>query len=388
MLSDKVFLALTTTAAVVFTVLTTLAGWQWWVGLLVSAPVVAGGLFIKRLLEGDRHYEPAQPLPQAPPPPPPPQPASTRIQGLALPSKDRDYRFLLHATVLWLPSASATAGAQLSRQDHQVAIDAIRERATRQTQDLSASDLDLVGPRIATELSYPLVDRSGEFEVWAQDVVLTLPDLDLERLRELARLRKNAELWEAQRLEQRNLREYLHDDVFTSTGSAVVWWLSRDVTKVEETVALIGKLAQLTATANNREVDALFRPFVDGPVVPHAEVVAPASISLNGGGLEPVRRLMAQTLPDSTEPERALMADQLATLVANLGADELAREIRLAFNAPSFAEVDTEPEPVTADQAAEFDFGTDPASRAEPDPMPDAADPDTADGPQTDQRGW
>lgn len=371
MLSDKAFLALTTIAAIIFTALTTFAGWHWWVGVLVCAPVVAGGLLIKRRLEDSRLYEsPESDLQE--PPPPPPQPASTPIPALALPSKDRDYRFLLHGTVLWLRSSSP-AGMQ-TQHDRQVAIDAIRERATRFTRDVPASEFDLVGQRLATELSYPIADRNGELEVWARDVVLTLPESDLVRLRELADIRKDAELWEARRSKQRNVRDYLHEDVFTSTGSAVVWWLSHDETKIEETVGLIGKLAQLTAIANNREVDALSRPFVDGPGAFHADV-APPSIGRNGGALDPVRQLMALTIPDSTEPERALMADQLATLVANLGADEVARQIRLAYNAPSFADEDTVPEPAPTDDHAGFDFGT---ARSTPEnsiPTPEAADP-------------
>lgn len=336
MLSDKAFLALTGAAAAVFTVLTTLAGWQWWVGLLVCVPVIAAGLLVKHRLEArdEARHEPPAEAPQ--PPPRPAAPATTRIQGIALPSKDRDYRFLLHCTVLWRRSPSASDGARHPRYD-QLAIDAIRERATRHTQHESPGDLELLGPRLATALSYPSVDRGDELGVWAQDVVLTMPDADLLRLHRLAELRKDEQLWAHERLHERNVRAYLHDDVFTSTGRAVVWWLSRDPTKIEETVALIGALARLTAAANDREVDSVFRGLVDRPAAAFPET-APLTLSLNGGAVEPVRRLIDQTLPDGTEPDRAHMADQLATLVANLGADELAGEIRRAFNAPDFAD--------------------------------------------------
>ena len=385
MLSDKAYVALTVAAAVVFTVLTILVGLRWWVGPALCVPVIVAGLLVKHRLENNRLYAPAAPssYPQSPPPPPAP-PASTRVQGLVLPSRDRDYRFLLYGTVLWRHSAAAPAGGQHPRQD-QLAIDAIRERATRHTQDEPAGDFALVGSRLAADLSYPAADRSGELEVWAHDVVLSIPEADLQRLNKLADLRKDEEVWEHERDRERNIRAYLRDDVFMSTGSAVVWWLSQDTTKVDQAVALIGALAKLTAAANDREVDPVFRAFVDA-VQPSSTIGAagsPAQLDLDDGRgvVESVRWLIAEAMPHGTEPDRAHMADQLATLVATMGADDAAQEIRQAFNAPNFADDPDADDPDAGDPRTEevrtagltvSEAGNDGANGAPATPMSDA----------------
>ncbi|MGH3870444.1 MAG: hypothetical protein ACRDSR_02850 [Pseudonocardiaceae bacterium] len=46
---------------------------------------------------------------------------------------------------------------------------------------------------------------------------------------------------------ERRKRDYLRDDVLQNTGSAITWWLARKDNDVEDTVRLIGALAQLSA---------------------------------------------------------------------------------------------------------------------------------------------
>lgn len=318
MLSDKAYLTLATAVSLVVVVVMTVAGLPWWVGVAIFTPLVIGGLILKNHYEKKRLYEmpPQQPAFQPPPPP-----ANTAVHGLALPSVQRDYRFLLDARILWRPSGAQ--GMSHPRPD-QLAIDAIRERATRFVEQESAADSDLVAPRLAAELSFPRPDRTGHVEVWAQDSTLTIPDDDRRRLSKLAEFRKDEEVWEHERAYERNKRTYLHEDVLSSTGSAVVWWLARDSTRVQETVDLIGTLAKLVAAAQDREVEPAFRTFVNDLVV--------------SPDLDFMDRLMAEILPAGSEPERAGMADRLAALVTEAGATDLARRLRERFNAPDFTE--------------------------------------------------
>lgn len=360
MLSDKVYLVLATTVSLVFVVVMTIAGLEWWLGAAIFVPVIVSGLLLKQRFENKRLYVSPQPNYQAPPPPQPVQPAHTPVQGLVLPSAQRDYRFLLDVTVLWRPSG--VPGVTHPRPD-QLAIDAIRERATKFTERESAADSDLVAPRLATELSFPRPDLTGQLEVWAQSIALTIPADDRERLNKLAEVRKDEEVWEHKRAYERNVRAYLRDDVLSSTGSAVVWWLARDATRVQETVDLISTLAKLVAAAQDREVEPVFRTFVNS-LTDRSPDATTSTYHATVDEEDIVDRLMAEILPDGSEPERADLADRLATMATDVGAVDLARIIRERFNAPDFTDT---PEPGLFDTS-------------ESEPIPDTPSPVNANG--------
>jgi hypothetical protein len=335
MLTDKAYLAMTGAVSALVIVLMVFGDVPWWIGVAFCLPIIVGGLVAKRHYEHKRVPElPAAAVYQPPPPPAPP--VSVSIQGLALPSAHRDYRFLLHGSVLW--RQSGTQASQHPRPG-QLAIDAIRERAARLTESESPADADLLAPRLATELSFPRSDRTGALEVWAQDTILTIPDADRVRLDKIADVRKDEEVWECQRAYERSKRAYLRDDVLTTTGSAVVWWLARDTAGVQDTVDLIGTFAQLVAAAQNREVEPLFQSFphdlaggrVDAGYTPSGEPVEEVDV---------LGRLMAQLVPDGSEPEQADVADRLARIAEEAGATDLATTIRERFNAPDFTEAD------------------------------------------------
>jgi hypothetical protein len=298
-------------------------------GLLILALLgVVVALFVQYRAENQVRYQaPPQPAYQPPPPPPP---VSTPVQGLVLPSAHRDYRFLLNVTVMWRHS-SAQGITHL--RPEQLAVDAIRERAATFAERESASDSDVLAPRLAADLSSPRPDRTGQLEVWAQDVVLGIPDDDRERFSRLARIRKDEEVWEHERAYERNKRAYLREDVLSSTGSAVVWWLAKDTERVEQTVNLIGAFTKLVAAAHDREVGPVLNAFVDNLTDPLA-TATPDSVD----------QLLAQLLPTGSEQERALMADRLATLAAEFGRTDLARTLRERFNAPDFTEEELIPD--------------------------------------------
>jgi hypothetical protein len=369
MLSDKAYLALTGAVSALVVVLMWVAAVPWWIGVLVCLPIIVGGLVMKRHYENKRVPELPPPVTYQPPPvaPPPPPPASTSIHGLALPSAHRDYRFLLHGTVVWQQT-----GASTHPRPAQLAIDAIRERAAKITLAESPADSDLLAPRLATDLSFPRADRTGALEVWAQDTILTIPDDDRQRLYQIAEVRKNEEVWEYQRAYERNKRAYLRDDVLTSTGSAVVWWLAQDEKRVPETVDLIGTLARLVAAAQNREVEPVFRELLRdlSDLSDVSEVDgAPATES------DVLGALMSQLGPTASEPERADLADRLARIAEEAGADDLARTIRDRFNAPDFTEPEASwfdsPEPL-------FELSTEPDAPETPVHPNGQAEPDTA----------
>lgn len=333
---SKGYLTFVAVVSLVVVVVTVAGAWPWWFALLILVPVVIGGLILKYRPEKEPMYQ--SPLAYQPPLPQAAPPASNPVRGLVLPSAHQDYRFLLNATVLWRPSG--VQGVSHPR-PVQLGIDAIRERAVTFAKRESAADVDLVAPRLAEDLGTPRTDRTGHLEVWAQDVVLTIPDDDRERLSRLARIRKDEEVWEYERAHERNKRAYLREDVLSSTGSAVVWWLARDTAQVEGTVSLIGTLAKLVAAAHDREVEPVFHTFVNSLTDP--STVIPAAAHQDMTEEDFVDRLMAEFFPDGPEYQRVYVVDRLATLAAEAGATELARALRKRFNALDFTKEAPEP---------------------------------------------
>lgn len=328
MFSPRQYLYLTLFVSAVVIAVAMVAGMAWWLGVVIFLVIVVAGLLVTQRVENKRLYV-QKPAYQPPPPPQPTPPANTTVRGLVLPSAQRDYRFQLDLTVLWLPK-NAQGGVAHPRPD-QLAADAIRARAAKFVERESPADADMVAPKLATELSFPEPDRTGLLEVWAQGISLTIPDDDRVRLHKLAQIRKDEEVWEYERAYERNKRTYLRDDVLSSTGSAVVWWLAHDSTRIPETVDLIGTFAKLVAAAHDREVEPAISAFVNDLITAPQDNEA-----------DFVDRVLADLVPDGTEHERALAALGLADLATELGRTDLAQTIRERFNAPDFTTT-TEP---------------------------------------------
>ncbi|MFC5287056.1 hypothetical protein ACFPM7_08335 [Actinokineospora guangxiensis] len=323
--SDRTFIGVAVIITAALTVLLTLLGNPFWLGPVLFVPIAVGGFMLKVRLE-----EKPQPQVYAPPPPPPPAapapPAGEHIQNQPVPSADRDYRFLLHGHVRWRPLGGDSYPSSA------VAVNALLQRAGAITAQLKAADHDLLRPRLAAELGSPAPDPNGRVEAWIEDLAVTLPDADFQRLARLAAVRKDEEVWEHERAHERNVRAYLRDDVLQSPGSAAVWWLAKDTTKVEETMRLADCLTRLSAVAHDRPL----------PVFEPAPVDAAPATSTRAR----VDALIDTIKPAAEEPMRAEIADRLATVATSVGAHEVAREIRLDFNAPDLSTV-LDPEPPT-----------------------------------------
>ncbi|HEY0639625.1 MAG TPA: hypothetical protein VGD67_18410 [Pseudonocardiaceae bacterium] len=314
----------------------------WAAVLLTGAAAVLAAVLPRArrapVLEPEVHYVP--PAPVAAPVPAPRRPMTATVQEVRLPSADPDYRFLLYGTVCWHtadgfdPVRHGNA-EELARRN-------IIHRAAQVTRTEQPGMYDLVQHKLNHALAQSVPDHTGCLDaVWAQGVGLTLPREDLERQYQLATVRKEEQVWEHRRKYERNVRAYLADEVLGTTGSALVWWLARDDSKVPEAVEMIGTLARLTAAANNREVDPIFRALVYGAP---AAAEAPQAVPMGVGdppapGLDRVSEaarivhVLADTLfGGNGAPRRALFADELAGLVAAHGDDELAARIRADFD--------------------------------------------------------
>jgi hypothetical protein len=249
--------------------------------------------------------------------------------GGTLQSAVANYNFHFSATAYWRP-------ARGSRMQHAnpgaLAADAILVRARTITEVEQPDKVDVVQHRLASELGAAQRDASGGLEVWADHVQLTLSEADQERLRKLSDGRKDRDLWEHEHSHERLKRAYLSNDVLKSTGSAVIWRLVQKDNDVEDTVRLIGPLAQLSAAANDAEVPELFRHLVPAPALPGQLPLE----SVNGDQRFPVVSQwgVMMDMLDFRDEQRALNSRHFALLIEKLGKPDEAQEIRRHFDAP------------------------------------------------------
>jgi AcrR family transcriptional regulator len=132
----------------------------------------------------------------------------------------------------------------------------------------------------------------------------------------------------------RVLREYLGDDVLTTSGSAVVWWLARhleDDQAVPAAVRLINELSTLSVVAQGHgHPDRADSSLMVPPLTP---------VGSNGDGVSSqdpavaTRALLERLFPDS-EDERMMFARSLASLAERSGRGDYAVRVRTLFGVP------------------------------------------------------
>lgn len=307
-------------AAVVLVVLGIKLHWAvWFLAVLVLACCAVGVLayFAGR---------PAPPEVLGPPLPvvePPTPPQLVAVQGVNLASSWDDYEFLFGATIYWRPVGGPTATRHLRPAAR--AVDAIIERAAT----VAASERPDLAVRLQHRLNDILgvleQDPSGRIEAWADQVQITLPDADVQRLCRMAEIRKDKVLWEHERRFECDRRQYLSEDVLRSTGSALVWWLTRNESDVTGAAELIDTLARLSAAA--RDEQAIPALGSDGAGQPLG--LDFTRFTSARSPVELVTALMdALNLPDD---QRLRFADQAARNIANTGNTRAADEIREHF---------------------------------------------------------
>lgn len=377
---EKSLLAVLTIAAVLLpAALGAAFGWPVWVWLLLAVLLLGVPVLviqnIQRRAQRKRIRDTYAPPVQVEQPPPAQQ---TPVTEVALPSAVADYSFHFSATAYWRPTVRSTVQhANLSG----LATDAIVARAQEIAAAEQPSRVDVLAHRLAGMLSTAQRDASNAVEAWAEDVRLTLPEADQARLRALADVRKDQEIWEHERDHERSKRAYLADDVLKSTGSAVVWWLTQKDNDVEGTVRLIGSLAQLSAAANDAGGPGPLHHLAPDSVLPHQLSIE----SLEGdqqfpSGPFPDARSAASRLGalmdalNFGDEQRALFAHRVALLVGKAGKPEHAQEIRRCFDAPAVDEIPAE--------VSEPD--SEPGNRSAPD---DGPAPPQQPGGETEQAG-
>lgn len=304
-------------------------GWPLWVWGLVAA-LVSGALLASMALTG--RAQRAEPFPEGTLIDLPVRPVERReiqLTRVRLPSAERDYGFLLTATVRWCPRPD---GPDRPMDGGALARASVVQRAEEVTRTSEPGRCSLVQHELSAALAVMLPDPYDLVDAHAVEVTLALDDRDQERLDRLAAIRKEQAVWEHERRREQDRREYLHSDVLRDTGSAVVWWLTRNDEQVGRTVDDLGILAQLTSAANNEEVPELLRELITPPPAPEPDwdgweptPSAPrTSADLFGDFLRE-----AGINPDEAE-KHVLLIDMVASAVAEKD-PEAAEEIRRRY---------------------------------------------------------
>jgi hypothetical protein len=303
-------------------------------GLIAAgAIVILLGLVALMWWHGGRRRPETQPFPGRPEAP---VFGGEPMPETPVPSSEEDYHFILTGRVFWQPLHS---GGLIAHADPRaVALDAIVQRAVAITRTMPPGDPVFAGHRVAAALGIRQHDANRQLAAWATEVAIRVPEKDADRLRRLADLRKKVQVWEHERGHERNVREYLGNDVLTSTGKAVVWWLARNDENVVGAVEVLDKLHQLSAAAQDRlELipSSSMTTLVDGDEAardfgPPGFDGRPASDAL--------QVLADQLFPDGDDGRRKLFAHDLLNLADEYELGGFTARVREVFDLPDLAD--------------------------------------------------
>ncbi|TQM11844.1 hypothetical protein [Pseudonocardia kunmingensis] len=278
--------------------------------------------------------EPPVLTPPPSPAPPPPPPSQATLEPTSVRTAAPDYQLQVSATVYW---QSRGGGRDAHEDPDALAKSAVLDRAASALRELAPSDHALAGHRLAATLGIPRTAVDGRTVVWATDVVAAIAPEDANRLAALERLRKDNEVWLLRRDQERDMRRYLSDDVLTSPGSAVVWWLARHLDEIDGVADRIDPLTRISAVAQGRSASDAHR---DEPVPVGTAAGEPALAADD----EPTHRRpsdasLARNLLDALFPEphrgRGVAVQQLARLAEHQwNRGDLADEIRRIEDVP------------------------------------------------------
>ncbi len=284
---------------------------------LIALPIalVAGGAILTVL----SRPAPAAQTASAPPTvitaePPPPQYQAQPVAGIALPSARQDYRFIFSATVYWLDAVNGVADSGA------IARSEIIRRAREIAQRRDPADAMLITSEAAVLLAELRLDPTNRVQVRAESAQFQLSDDDRRCLEELARLRKEEELWDHQRRQEQSKRRYLGEDVLRNPGSAVVWWLARNDSQPEKVADSIVALTRLANAANNADNAPADDFAVTDTEALAAEPVSPQTPAGQFGAF-------LDSLSSLDDDARLLITKQMANMMESHGYAAVAREM-------------------------------------------------------------
>ncbi|MFJ9211471.1 hypothetical protein [Streptomyces sp. NPDC102264] len=232
--------------------------WPIWVWFLFPA-LCAGALLIDmRIPRREGGFVRAPEPDSAEPEPPAESPyQETSVEVVPVESAVANCPFLFSARVRWRLADEVAGWSHGS--PAALASASVLRRVQRMTSMEHPNRCAFLEHSMEGGLGMPAVDDEGLVVAFATDIRLALRQKDREHLDELDGLRKAVDTWESRRQHERNVRDYLGDDVLKSPGSAVVWWMARHEDQVERAVEMIAPLTVLSAAAGDEEIPEEYR---------------------------------------------------------------------------------------------------------------------------------
>jgi hypothetical protein len=244
-----------------------------------------------------------------------------RIADVRLPSSRPDYFFVFSANVVW--TRNDVLDDQPAVNLDALARNAIVRRACDIVRRWDPEHVSLVAHELGGALAEMQADTTNRVRAMAQAVKLSLPEDDRKRLDELATVRKTEAVWEHERKEEQSRRRYLGEDALKDQGNAVVWWLARNEGALDgTTIDRLDVLKNLADAANN----------VQPPPGPERSAADHVGAMLDQLGLS------------TDDPQRNLLAREVADAIAHNGHPDVADEIRSRYDPPRTAD-DPDPAP-------------------------------------------
>ncbi|MFD4014754.1 hypothetical protein ACFWRX_26845 [Streptomyces albidoflavus] len=237
--------------------------WPLWLWFLLPS-LIAATLLIDMRVSRAQGARPTAPDPDESAPEPPAEAPYRETSLVVVPvqSAVEDCPFLFSASVWWRPGgrfAHSTHGNPAA-----LAATSVLQRVQSMTLTEDPGRCTFLERSLEGLLGSPAADDSGLVVAFATDVRLVLRARDQQHLEELDDLRKAMGSWESRRQHERNLREYLGEDVLRSPGNAVVWWMARHDDQIERAVDMIAPLTVLSAAANDEEIAEEYRDLFQG----------------------------------------------------------------------------------------------------------------------------
>lgn len=336
---------------VVTLVLGAIFGWPVWLGILL--PILLAGVLLLTVLwsasgapsaSEDDDIGAGIAASEAPPEDPY---LEYPVNGVPVPSAVVEYPFLFSATIRWRLAAGGVPTVAHGNPPS-VALASVLRRAQLTAGAEHPSRCEFLRHWLESTLGVPMTDESDLVTAYATDVRLTLRPADQKRLDELDAHRKSVVAWEGHRQHERNCRTYFGEDVLSTPGSAVVWWLSRHEDEIDRAVEMIGPLTCLSAAANDDDVPEEFRhlcipPGASAPGEPGGGFGHPESAEGAGASGEARERARGgrQSAPGERvsalldemgfaegSDERAVFVDRLARMSEKAGRPDVAQNMR------------------------------------------------------------
>ncbi|MFE0421286.1 hypothetical protein [Streptomyces sp. NPDC058953] len=319
----------------------TALAWPGWVWFLL--PTLVAGVFLATmgLSDSSRSSDDGEADPAGLEPPPEPPYAQSFLTDVPLPSAMPGYPFLFSATVSWRTTPEFSPATHNNPAG--LAVSSILRRA----QDAIAAEhprrTHFLGHWLDGVLGIATTDDSGLVNVFASGVRMTLRPPDQQRLDEIDDAHKSRDVWESRRQHELDRRSYLGDDVLSTPGSALVWWLARHEDDIERAVEMVAPLSCLSAAANDRELPESFRHLFlppepptdpassnsfDHPSPSGGPAPRTAGTDVPPGPSKHVSALINEMGLTEGSPERQAFIDRLARLSEASGSPGTAADLR------------------------------------------------------------